>query len=749
MTPTLLLLALVAADVRIELVQLQSEGRLQQALDATEQQIAADPDQAARVGLHYLRGDLLDRLGRRIDANGAFADELALGSRLTPYARLRIAVNQELLGHPEVAAGLAATLLGRRPPPALVETASDLLARTLEQGGDCRLLTTLDTSAFPPQSRRALELARAQCAIRAGQSARASATLLALLEEKQTDLVGLLAARRLEPLLAAPTPTQLELLGHTFHHHRQFDLSTRLLEPVVSFQVAIRSSRDFERTYQFVRGDFWLGRFERAAQNYWTLSEKASTPRHVAQALYHRGRALELADRWQPATQSYRRAYVAQPLGNYAAMSLASALRLEWRSGRRAEALELYEALRTRTPSRATLANAALFLAASEIVQGRSERAAAWLADAQGSSRDLDLEVTYWQGRLAELEERLEDALELYLETLREDYFHPHAQLALERLRSTALRAQTRELAERIAADTDRAFDLWVLEGDDSVRGAAARRRVEDRLQRANRGGPVVPSVTVPVEQWPLWGQPLVQPEEMLLGLGVWSEAGRSVMRHFPVAEPSLALTASHQLARAGRIKDSLLIVEILHRRIPRRTPGPLIDREFRRLLHPYGYRYLIERAASRHEIDPYLLAALIREESRFDPRASSAAAARGLTQFVLTTAQQLAEQYDMGPLGPPDLEQPEIAIELGAAYLHNLTAQFGESAPRIVAAYNAGEAQAELWSRYCYTEDPAEYLSKVVFRETRSYLRKVLSGYAQYRELYGAPRPTELITGP
>jgi soluble lytic murein transglycosylase-like protein len=749
MTPTLLLLALVAADVRIQLVELQSVGRLQQALEATEQRIAEDPDQAGRVGLHYLRGDLLDRLGRRIDANGAFADELSLGSRLTPYARLRIAVNQELLGHPEVAAGLAATLLGRRPPQALIDTASDLLARTLERGGDCRLLTTLDTTSFPAESRRTLELSRAHCALRAGQSARASATLLALLEEKQTDLVGLLAARRLEALLTEPTVGQLELMGHTFHHHRQFDRSTKLLEPVVSFQVAIRSSRDFERTYQFVRGDFWLGRFERAAQNYWTLSERASSPRHVAQALYHRGRALELADQWPQASQSYRRAYLAQPLGNYAASALASAVRLEWRTGRHSQALELYETLRTRAQSRAAQANAALFLATSEIAQGRAERAEAWLTDAQGASREVDLEVTYWRGRLAELEERVDDALELYLETLRDDYFHPHAQLALERLRAPALRAKSRELADLIDVDSDRAFDLWVLVGDEDVRGAAARRRVEARLQRAHRGGPVVPTATVPVDQWPLWSQPLVQPEEMLLGLGVWSEAGRSVMRHFPVAEPSLALTASRELARAGRLKDSLLIVEILHQRIPRRTPAPLLDRDFRRLLHPYGYRYLIERSASRHEIDPYLLAALIREESRFDPRASSAAAARGLTQFVLTTAQQLAAQYEMGPLDPTDLEQPEIAIELGAAYLRNLSSRFGESPPRIVAAYNAGEAQSELWSRYCYTDDPAEYLSKVVFRETRSYLRKVLSGWAQYRDLYGAPQATELITGP
>jgi soluble lytic murein transglycosylase len=744
----LLLLILVAADPRVPLIQLQVEGRLQQALEATEQQIAESPEASNRLGLHYLRGDLLDRLGRRIDANRAFAEVWAQDSRLAPHARLRIALDQELLGHPEVAAGLAATLLGRRPPASLVGPASDLLARTLEQGGDCRLIATLDTTTFPETSRRTLELARAGCALRAGQSARAGTMLASLLQEKQTDLVGLLAAQRLEPLLANPTPAQLELMGDAFHHHRQFDRSTELLEPVVSFQMTIRSTRDFERTYQWVRGDFWLGRFERAAQNYSTLSERASSPRQVAQALYHRGRALELADQWLSAIQSYRRAYNAQPLGNFADSALASALRLEWRTGRQAPALELYEVLRTRGQSRATLVSASLFLAASEIVQGRTPRVAAWLDEAAGANRYSDVEVSYWRGRLAELEGRGPDAVESYLAALRDDYFHPHAQFALERVQSPALRQAASRLAASIEDDTDRSFDLWVLVGDDDPRGGAARRRIEVRLQRANRGGPVVPTATVPVEQWPMWSRPLVQPEEMLLALGIWSEAGPAVMTHFPVSEPALALTASHELARAGRIKDSLLIVEILNQRVPRRTPVPMIDDGFRKLLYPYGYRYLVERAAARHGVDPYLLAALIREESRFDPRASSAAAARGLTQFVLPTAQRIAKQVDMGPLGPTDLEQPEIAIELGAAYLSDLSRQFGGEPPRMVAAYNAGEPQADLWARYCYTDDPAEYLSKVVFRETRSYLRKVLTGHAQYRDLYAPIRATPLITG-
>lgn len=53
-----------------------------------------------------------------------------------------------------------------------------------------------------------------------------------------------------------------------------------------------------------------------------------------------------------------------------------------------------------------------------------------------------------------------------------------------------------------------------------------------------------------------------------------------------------------------------------------------------------------------------------------------------------------------------------------------------------MLAAYNAGEAQAELWLRYCFTQEPEEFLSKIGFRETRAYVLRVLESYAHYREL-------------
>jgi soluble lytic murein transglycosylase len=723
----------------VVLVELRRGTDEPRALAEVDRLLAEQPERAADLGLCYLRGEVLDALGRRSEAVEAFARAMGETPRLRAHARLRIARDQEALGHPEVAAGLAATLLGSEPPRSLVPEATELLTRTLRSGGDCRLLASLSTVRFPDRERRALALARAECALRGSDGERGLEILLQLLREQQTDLTSLLAAQLLDGLLDGPPPADLsELLGHTFHQHRQFERSLAHFQPVVDLGTPVSTSRDFERRFRFARGNFWLQQFDVAASRYADLAQNSPSPRHAAQAHYHRGRALELAGRFPLAIAAFRQAYAAQPEGSFAAASLLAALRLEWLLARTDDALTLFEVLRARPESRVERARAALFLAASDIVRERADRAGSWLDEAVEASHAVELEAEYWRGRLAELEGDPDGALDAYLDAAAQDYFHPHAQLALLRLEGPRLAASARARGQQLAASGREPYQAWILLGDDDPAGRAARRQFESRLARSSAAqAPTLPFLPVPIEEWPLWSAPLVQPEELLLGLGLFAEGAPAVSRHFPLTQPPLAFTAAGELAKAGRVREALLIVEVLEKRAGRRLPSPLAPPAFRQLLYPYPHRYLVERAAARHGVDPLLLTAIIREESHFDTRAQSAAAARGLTQFVFSTAQQLAEREKLGPLSPLDLERPEIAIELGAAYLRDLSHEFGGAQPAVVAAYNAGEAQARLWRRYCHSDDPSEFLTKVGFQETRSYLVKVLSSWAEYRDLY------------
>lgn len=116
-----LLLAVVAtaaaADPRPQLVDLVRRAEWRPALTATEEAITADPERAQALGLDHLRGELLARLGRSRDAAEAFVHAMAASPDLAPFARFRLALAQESQGHPEVAAGLVATLLGQDPRP--------------------------------------------------------------------------------------------------------------------------------------------------------------------------------------------------------------------------------------------------------------------------------------------------------------------------------------------------------------------------------------------------------------------------------------------------------------------------------------------------------------------------------------------------------------------------------------------------------------------------------------------------------
>jgi len=242
----------------------------------------------------------------------------------------------------------------------------------------------------------------------------------------------------------------------------------------------------------------------------------------------------------------------------------------------------------------------------------------------------------------------------------------------------------------------------------------------------------------VPASDWPLWQAPLEALEEKLLGLGLWREGSAVVLRHFPLDNIELAFTASRHLSEAGRTERSLYIAEVLSNGVPSDLPAFLLPTPFRTLVYPLAYQGEIAKATDRFHVDPYLLLAILRQESRFDPMATSPASARGLGQFIFPTAARIARQIGRSALAPEDLEDPAISIELSGAYMAELGAEFRGSPHRIAAAYNAGELQSKLWDTYCYSWEPEEFYTKVSFGETRGYLESVLRNRAHYLEIYG-----------
>jgi soluble lytic murein transglycosylase len=154
-------------------------------------------------------------------------------------------------------------------------------------------------------------------------------------------------------------------------------------------------------------------------------------------------------------------------------------------------------------------------------------------------------------------------------------------------------------------------------------------------------------------------------------------------------------------------------------------------------VFYPLAHWETITREARAKSIDPYRIAGLIRQESVFDPRASSHANAYGLMQLLLDTAQRTARKYGITRTITRDvlLSDPQLNIQIGTGYMRDQLDTFGRI-EYVAAAYNAGPGRAVRWR----TELPAEmdeWAEAVPFRETRGYVQGVVRNTLQYKRLY------------
>ncbi len=156
------------------------------------------------------------------------------------------------------------------------------------------------------------------------------------------------------------------------------------------------------------------------------------------------------------------------------------------------------------------------------------------------------------------------------------------------------------------------------------------------------------------------------------------------------------------------------------------------LPREAWELMYPKVYWEIIEREARKRNLDPYLVAGLIRQESRFENEAVSSAGAVGLMQLMPGTARRLAGRG----VSRGRLYEPETNIRLGTQYLSGLMAQFDGSVEKAVAGYNAGGGRVTEWSSEPYT-DSAEFVESNSITQTREYVHTVLRNYRFYRDLY------------
>ncbi len=162
----------------------------------------------------------------------------------------------------------------------------------------------------------------------------------------------------------------------------------------------------------------------------------------------------------------------------------------------------------------------------------------------------------------------------------------------------------------------------------------------------------------------------------------------------------------------------------------------------FWQLAFPMPYRLSIDRYSHAESLDPFLVAALIRQESEFNARVISHANAYGLMQVLPANGKQLARHFGVRRLNSQQLLTADRNLQLGTYYFHNLLNSYGGQTEIALASYNAGPGRANLWRTWGPFREPAEFIEAVPFHETRGYIQIVLRNADVYQHLYAGTTP-------
>lgn len=155
------------------------------------------------------------------------------------------------------------------------------------------------------------------------------------------------------------------------------------------------------------------------------------------------------------------------------------------------------------------------------------------------------------------------------------------------------------------------------------------------------------------------------------------------------------------------------------------------------RMRYGRAYRALIEAKAAKYGLEPLLLWAFMTVESAYNPWALSRVGARGLMQVMPHTGALIADRMAWRNFGTALLFEPEVVIEMGAWYVHQLLTKFDGQLPFAIAGYNAGPHRVASWLDHKGSLPMDEFIEEIPYNEARAYTKKVLKHLMLYRRIY------------
>ncbi len=692
---------------------------------------AAAPELVVRGRFRYAQA--LAATGDLAQAIDRYGELQALASPLAPYALL---FQAELLAQQgQLAAASTAYLQAARSDIARAERAAayeQAIQLMLQQGdlGQARDLyrELLDLATLPAYRARLLGAAAA-LAEQTGDAAQAQAwrteivTASPQAAEAAPAVRALLATDSITPSLAADILSGAGAFAEAIPQYARAISQTRSIS--VGFELARRQALAVRVTGDFATAQAEL---ERIISTTRTLSPTIPA---YAQAQLDLIQTLGQAGDTDAALAGYAQFVLDNRTDPLAPVALDRVAQLQLRAGNLITAAQVWLDLAQSYPQ-SELASAALVQAGNSLTQAQQTDAAqaVWARLVQQGDAPQQSLAAYRLGQQARAQGDLTQAREWFQQAYRS---HRDSYIGWLAVQAGGLApGGTAALDAPISAEAWQAAAAWVRQ-----HAAPDSRPTPADLDQLAAGLRQSSAVRRAIEL-------------AALGAGVqarreWDEARRSVggagVATPPATSPDplVTLAVARLAAEAGNTRAALELADELVALAP---PGTITPYALDRLRFPAPYPALIDQEARTHGVDPRLLLALIRQESRFDPQATSAVGARGLAQIMPATGGDIAANLGLSDYTPDDLYHPFRSVQFGAYYLGQRMQDMGGSVAGALAAYNAGLGNALRWSGGAPLTDVSQteaFVARMDFPETFTYVQVVLANYVAYQRIYAA----------
>jgi soluble lytic murein transglycosylase len=720
----------------------------------------------------YLLGRIAERTGDTATALASYQAVAANNSRLREYALWRLARLARATGDLVLERERLQQLVATSPSSLLFEPATLRLSESFFESGD---LTAVVTSARPLTLSKNMAIAREGSTLiglaywHAGKTTEARDVFTKLLmqmpDASRPDDFALEAVRQLDAL-DNNTPTLSEadhlLRASVYQFNRDF-AGARLHYQAVIDRFP-QSTTVPNAMFQIARGLYNEGKYDDAVKLFQKVFDGYPQSTSARDAVGFLGSSYVRMKRTDDAVAAYKLLidkFPDNPNPERAFQNIIDALH---EAGRYPEALNWVQ--QTRARFKTDVVNALALFAQLRIHMAQGSWATV-VRDADELSKLSDLggtrvpggtnpaEVNFLRAYALEQLGRTEDAISAYLAIPdgRNEYYGTRA---TQRLLALATNEKTRTLVrmrlnnllnDSKVASAAGQFEQSRVAAQSSLRLTNDPQLRAEALKNLQSAYNALSTYRIPqfnkvslLKQDATELDPHDALANNLLLLGLYDEG---IPEYLAARKTSRGPDEDYTIAvlslRGGIANRAVRFAEQTWKTVPADFVIELAPREMVQLLYPAPFRESLLKHTGSRSVDPRFVLSIARQESRFQTDAKSAAAARGMMQFIAATANEIAVQVKLKSFNQDDLYNADTAILFGSQYLANLFQQFPNQPQAVAGSYNGGADNLARWIARSHANEPDRYVPEIGFTQTKDYVYKVMANYWTYQRLYDA----------